>query len=40
VPIKVICQGRQPADLSDETLPKRIELPLEWPLQLQAVRLA
>jgi hypothetical protein len=37
--IEAICQGRQPAELSAETLLKRIDLPLEWPLQLKAVGL-
>jgi hypothetical protein len=37
VPIEAICQERQPAELSAETLLKRIDLPLEWPLQLKTV---
>jgi hypothetical protein len=37
--IEAICRGHQPAELSAEALLKRIDLPLEWPLQLQAVGL-
>jgi hypothetical protein len=38
--VEAICQGRQPAELSAEKkLLKRIDLPLEWPLQLKAVGL-
>jgi hypothetical protein len=40
VPIEAICQERQPAELSAETLLKRIDLPLEWPLQLKTIGLA
>ena len=35
--VEAICQGRQPANLSAETLLNRIDLPLEWPAQLQAI---
>ena len=35
--VEAICQGRQPAELSTETLLNRIELPLEWPAQLKAI---
>ena len=35
--VEAICQGRQPADLSTETLLNRIDLPLEWPAQLKAI---
>ena len=35
--VEAICQGRQPAELSAETLLKRIDLPLEWPAQLKAI---
>jgi hypothetical protein len=38
--VEAICQRRQPAELSTGTLLKRIDLPLEWPLQLKAVGLA
>jgi site-specific DNA recombinase len=34
---EAICQGRQPAELSPETLLKRIDLPLEWPVPLKAI---
>jgi hypothetical protein len=37
--IEVICQGRQPAELSAEALLRRIDLRLERPLQLKAVGL-
>jgi hypothetical protein len=40
VPIEVIYQGRQPAEITAETLLKRIDLPFEWPLQLKTVGLA
>ena len=35
--VEAICQGRQPAELSTETLISRIDLPLEWPAQLKAI---
>jgi site-specific DNA recombinase len=35
--VEAICQGRQPADLSAETLLNRIDLPLQWPAQLNAL---
>jgi hypothetical protein len=35
--VEAICQGRQPTELSTETLLNRIDLPLEWPAQLKAV---
>ena len=35
--VEAICQGRQPAHLSAETLLNRIDLPLEWPAQLSAL---
>jgi site-specific DNA recombinase len=35
--VEAICQGRQPADLSAETLLNRIDLPLEWSAQLNAL---
>jgi len=35
--VEAICQGRQPAELSTETLLNRIDLPLEWPAQLKAI---
>jgi hypothetical protein len=31
--VEAICQGQQPAGLSAETLPNRIDPPLEWPTQ-------
>ena len=35
--VEAICLGRQPAELNAETLLNRIDLPLEWPAQLQAI---
>jgi hypothetical protein len=35
--VEAICQGRQLAELNAETLLNRIDLPLEWPAQLQAI---
>src|SRR5277367_3824770 len=35
--VEAICHGRQPADLSAETLLNRIDLPLEWSAQLNAL---
>jgi hypothetical protein len=35
--VEAICQGRQPADLSAETLLNRIDLPLQWSAQLNAL---
>ncbi len=35
--VEAICQGRQPAELNAETLLNRIDLPLEWPAQLNAL---
>jgi DNA invertase Pin-like site-specific DNA recombinase len=35
--VEAICQGRQPADLNAETLLNRIDLPLEWATQLNAL---
>ena len=37
--VEAIRQGRQPAELSAETLLNRIDLPLEWPAQLKAIRI-
>jgi len=37
--VEAICQGRQPADLNAETLLNRIDLPLEWSAQLNALGL-
>ncbi len=37
--VEAICQGRQPANLSAETLLKRIDLPLEWSAQLKVLNL-
>jgi site-specific DNA recombinase len=33
--VTAICQGRQPAELCAETLLNRIDLPLDWPTQLE-----
>ena len=35
--VEAICRGRQPAELNAETLLNRIDLPLEWPVQLKAI---
>ena len=35
--VEAICQGQQPAELSAETLLNRIDLPLEWPAQCNAL---
>jgi site-specific DNA recombinase len=35
--VEAICQGRQPADLNAETLLNRIDLPLEWATQVNAL---
>jgi site-specific DNA recombinase len=35
--VEAICQGRQPADLSADTLLNRIDLPLEWSAQVNAL---
>jgi len=35
--VAAICQGRQPAELNAEALLNRIDLPLEWPAQLNAL---
>jgi site-specific DNA recombinase len=35
--VEAICQGQQPAELSTETLLNRVELPLEWPAQRNAL---
>ena len=35
--VEAICQGRQPADLSAETLLNRIDVPLEWSAQINAL---
>jgi site-specific DNA recombinase len=35
--VEAICQGRQPADLSAETLLNRIDVPLEWLAQINAL---
>jgi site-specific DNA recombinase len=35
--VEAICQGRQPAELSTQTLLNRIDLPLEWPAQLNVI---
>jgi site-specific DNA recombinase len=37
--VEAICQGRQPADLNAETLLNRIDLPLEWSAQLNALEI-
>ena len=36
--VEAICQGRQPADLSAETLLNRIDVPLEWSAQDKRAR--
>ena len=35
--VEAICQGQQPAELSTETLLNRIDLPLEWTAQRNAL---
>lgn len=35
--VEAICEGRQPADLSAETLLNRIDVPLEWSAQINAL---
>ena len=35
--VEAICQGRQPAELSTETLLNRVELPLGWSEQVKAI---
>jgi DNA invertase Pin-like site-specific DNA recombinase len=35
--VEAICQGHQPADLTAETLLKRIDLPLDWSAQLKVL---
>src|SRR5438105_10590547 len=35
--VEAICQGQQPAELNAETLVNRIDLPLEWPAQRNAL---
>jgi hypothetical protein len=35
--VEAICQGQQPAELNVETLLNRIDLPLEWPAQRNAL---
>ena len=35
--VEAICQGRQPADLNAQTLLIRIDLPLEWSAQIDAL---
>ena len=35
--VEAICQGQQPAELSTETLLNRIDLPLEWSAQRNAL---
>ena len=35
--VEAICQGRQPAELSTETLLNRTDLPLEWPAQRKLI---
>jgi len=35
--VEAICQGRQPAELNAQTLLNRIDLPLEWSAQLNAL---
>ena len=35
--VEAICQGQQPAELNAETLLNRIDLPLEWPAQCNAL---
>jgi site-specific DNA recombinase len=38
--VTAICEGRQPAQLSAETLLNRVDLPLDWPTQLKLLRSA
>ena len=38
--VEAICQGRQPAELSAETLLNRIDLPLEWSEQLRRLSIS
>ena len=35
--VEAVCQGQQPAELNAETLLNRIDLPLEWPAQRNAL---
>ena len=35
--VEAISAGRQPAELSTETLLNRIDLPIQWPAQLTAL---
>jgi site-specific DNA recombinase len=35
--VEAICQGQQPAELNAEALLNRIDLPLEWPAQRNAL---
>jgi hypothetical protein len=35
--VEAICQRQHPAELSTETLLNRIDLPLEWPAQRNAL---
>jgi hypothetical protein len=35
--VEAICQGQQPAELSTQTLLNRIDLPLEWSAQRDAL---
>jgi hypothetical protein len=35
--VEAICQGRQPADLNAQSLLNRIDLPLEWSAQIDAL---
>jgi site-specific DNA recombinase len=35
--VEAICQGRQPTDLNAQTLLNRVDLPLEWSAQLDAL---
>jgi site-specific DNA recombinase len=35
--VEAICQGQQPAELNAEILLNRIDLPLEWPAQRNAL---
>jgi hypothetical protein len=35
--VEAICTGRQPSDLNSQTLLNRIDLPLEWSAQMDAL---
>ncbi len=38
--VEAICQGRQPADLNAQMLLNRIDLPLDWSAQIDALGIA